>query len=51
MDKIFEKASSFHVKYGTPGKFWFLFFRPLLLVSAECFFWGGWALGFNSMIF
>ena len=46
-DKIFEKNSSFHVKYHTTGNVKFLFSRRFLLV-----FWEeDWALDYNYMKF
>ena len=37
--KMFEKNSSFHVKYRTTGKVQFLFLRSLLLVNTKFSFW------------
>ena len=51
-DKIFEKNSSFHVKWRTTGKVQFLFSRSLLLVLTKFSFWEeDWALGYTSMKF
>ena len=51
-DKIFEKNSSFHVKWRTTGKVQFLFSRSLLLVLTKFSFWKeDWALGYTSMKF
>ena len=52
MDKIFEKISAFHVKYGSIGNFEFLFFGNLMLILRKCLFWREhWARSQKSMIF
>ena len=52
MDKIFERSSSFHMKYHTTGKFEFLFFSSFLLALTKILFWeDDWALGYHSMKF
>ena len=51
-DKIFEKNSSFHVKWRTTGKVQFLFSRSLLLVLTKFSIWEeDWPLGYTSMKF
>ena len=51
-DKIFEKISSYPVKYRTTGKVQILFSRSLLLVLTKLSFWEeDWALGYTSMKF
>ena len=50
--KILETNSSFHVKWGTTGKVYFLFFKSFLLALTKFSFWQeDWALGYHSMNF
>ena len=49
---VSETNSSFHVKWHTTGKVYFLFFKNFLLVLTKFLFGqGDWALGYLSMEF